>query len=138
MVVLIAFLHLYNVNPSIGETLQFYYPLIWILISIIYDVCGLLVAYLCYQICLRVVIYLLPSVRLLYFINILLFWFLFRTWNYIIFTSSYSNNNFESYRILFASLCYFCYFLDIYFSCISKSFYLIKDDFKMFFSFLVH
>lgn len=52
---LIAFLHYNHIDPSIEQIVKFYYPLLWILLSIIYDLFGLIITYLCYQTGLRMV-----------------------------------------------------------------------------------
>ncbi|UJR32900.1 hypothetical protein I4U23_020361 [Adineta vaga] len=54
LIVFLAYIHLYSVNSWMRENVKFYYPLIWIFCSIIYDVFGLIVSYLCSRICLRV------------------------------------------------------------------------------------
>ena len=95
---LIASVHFYNTNPYMDEFLRFYYPLIWILLSIIYNIFGLIVTYLLHGIGLRVVIDVLGLSDYYNFkLLVRMCWINFDsfTWLYIcfdfLFTTSYTN-----------------------------------------------
>ncbi|CAF0916069.1 unnamed protein product [Adineta steineri] len=58
LVTLFAFIHLYKTDRPIDEPLKlkeyFFYKLLWVLLSLVYDIFGLIATYLCHRICLRV------------------------------------------------------------------------------------